>query len=368
MHDIKRLHYIDGIRGWAALVVLLFHLSHEVFGKIFPVYTNPILRVLLDGHLAVCIFFVLSGDALSTAFFSTGRYSILAKMAVKRYFRLAGPILLSTLLVYCLMQLDLTFNQAAAQITKDPSWLGSFINFEPNLIRALKFGLRFAFTDANSPGSYDNFLWPMGIELVGSFALFLYLAIYKNLKYPLGTLIFFTVLFTASRLYYGLFCIGMIFSYLRNIGFFEKVTKSNAYEKWLTVGGIAWLLMAFLAVYYEKKVIQVDVLLAGAFVFLIYCKPGCIQFFSNGLSKFLGKISFPLYITHFAVIISYTSFLIDWLNSKNMLDLKGSLLVIFSSAIIAILVAELFSSIEERYLRRLDKLASLAIKPEEVKL
>ncbi len=46
---IKRLDYIEGIRGWAALVVLVFHFTRETFGASFPVYHSIWLHFLLDG-------------------------------------------------------------------------------------------------------------------------------------------------------------------------------------------------------------------------------------------------------------------------------------------------------------------------------
>ena len=32
----RRLHELDGIRGWAALAVVVFHLCYETFGIVFP--------------------------------------------------------------------------------------------------------------------------------------------------------------------------------------------------------------------------------------------------------------------------------------------------------------------------------------------
>src|SRR5262245_41931407 len=67
----ERVHEIDGVRGWAALSVLFFHLFWELFGGVVPAFRSSILRFWLDGPLAVYIFFVLSGDALSWPFLLT---------------------------------------------------------------------------------------------------------------------------------------------------------------------------------------------------------------------------------------------------------------------------------------------------------
>ena len=74
-----RIDYLDGVRGWASLMVLLFHAFWETFGNVLPVFRNPVTAFLLDGHLAVFVFFVLSGDALSTAWFSRPSSGLLAR-------------------------------------------------------------------------------------------------------------------------------------------------------------------------------------------------------------------------------------------------------------------------------------------------
>jgi len=266
-----------------------------VFGNLFPQYNNVFLRTIFDGHLSVCIFFVLSGDALSTAFLSSGKYSILAKMIFKRYFRLAGPILLSSILVYFLMSFGLIFSHNAAEITHGQQWLGSFLNFQPSIINTLKFGLRFAFTDELSTHSYDPFLWPMGIELAGSIGIFLYLAIHKNIKYPLTTLVIFGLLLIASRSYYGLFCIGILFAHLRNDGFFEDSFKSTNGKKFVVFCTFLWILTAILVALFDEKPFQIDALLAGCFVFLVYFQLNLIKFFSNDSVGFLSPSTLHIF-------------------------------------------------------------------------
>jgi peptidoglycan/LPS O-acetylase OafA/YrhL len=358
----QRLLELDGIRGWAAMVVLLYHLILEVFGQLFPVYNNLFFRAIFDGNLAVCIFFILSGDALSSSFISSGKFSVLARLIVKRYFRLAGPVLLATLIVYLLMSFNFVFNKEAGDIVLRPIWLGSQLNFEPNFEDAFKFGVRFVFTDFHFESSYNPYLWPMSIELLGSFVTFMYLAIYRNLKKPLMVVVFFAFIFLIARSYYSLFCIGIFFSHMRNQGFFNRVFESK-YSRNLTLLGT--LLLIFLLMInnsLSEKVFQSQVVLAGLIVFIIYSRKGYIQFFSNPISVYLGKISFPLYITHFAVIISFTSFFIKWLDAHRALNFTNSMFVILISALTAILLAHIFSKVEIIYLNFLNKMADLIVK------
>jgi peptidoglycan/LPS O-acetylase OafA/YrhL len=61
-----RLRFVDGLRGLAALYVLLFHLglnSDEVAGSYSPA-VQVLRSVLGEGHLAVVVFIVLSGFSL----------------------------------------------------------------------------------------------------------------------------------------------------------------------------------------------------------------------------------------------------------------------------------------------------------------
>ena len=129
----KRLYEIDGVRGWASLVVLIFHLSWEVFGVIFPAYRSYYFKFFLDGPLAVYVFFVLSGDALSSSFVMKENYRSLAKLVLKRYFRLTGPILLSCIFAYFILKQGFAFNSIAAKVVGRPDWLGVFLPFEASV-------------------------------------------------------------------------------------------------------------------------------------------------------------------------------------------------------------------------------------------
>jgi len=73
-----------------------------MFGQLIPALRNPVTGFFLDGKLAVSIFFVLSGEALSSAYFCGGGELAVVRLAVKRYSRLTVPIAASSLATYCL--------------------------------------------------------------------------------------------------------------------------------------------------------------------------------------------------------------------------------------------------------------------------
>ena len=63
-----RLEFLDGLRGWGALMVFLYHLIVQLLSNTAPPYRSKYLAFLLDGDFAVFIFFVLSGFVLSIKF------------------------------------------------------------------------------------------------------------------------------------------------------------------------------------------------------------------------------------------------------------------------------------------------------------
>ncbi|HEX4183201.1 MAG TPA: heparan-alpha-glucosaminide N-acetyltransferase domain-containing protein, partial [Caulobacteraceae bacterium] len=86
-----RYHALDGIRGWAALSVVAFHMYWETFGARYPEFRNLASASLLDGWLAVSVFFVLSGEALSTSCLAKQDRRIALDLGVRRYPRLVIP-------------------------------------------------------------------------------------------------------------------------------------------------------------------------------------------------------------------------------------------------------------------------------------
>ena len=128
----ERLQALEGLRGVAASIVVLFHglsmfypslvygttlgmsaLHHSRLEDFF--YGNP-LSVFTSGAFAVAIFFVLSGFVLSVGFFNGKGNESVMRIAGKRYLRLMLPAFSSIVLTFLVVGFGLSWlkNDTAA--------------------------------------------------------------------------------------------------------------------------------------------------------------------------------------------------------------------------------------------------------------
>ncbi|HEV7930315.1 MAG TPA: acyltransferase [Nitrosospira sp.] len=176
--------YLDGLRGIAALVVVLDHFAISFFqrstdasvqvrhaGFEDAVLQTP-LHLLVSGNLAVCIFFVLSGFVLSIKFFSTRRRHVVVASAWRRYARLELPVLACVLLGLVLIAAGVLQHHTAAAITGS-SWLSDLWNVTPDFFGAIYHATIGIFITGTS--QYNTVLWTMQAELFGSFLVFVLL-------------------------------------------------------------------------------------------------------------------------------------------------------------------------------------------------
>lgn len=111
--------WLDGMRGIAALLVYVYHLSystHDVMTAWTPTGKRdflrlPLIRFFYNGHFMVSIFFVLSGYALSYKPVKQIRKGEvqsllegLASSVFRRWMRLYLPCLVSTLMIVVLLR------------------------------------------------------------------------------------------------------------------------------------------------------------------------------------------------------------------------------------------------------------------------
>jgi peptidoglycan/LPS O-acetylase OafA/YrhL len=349
-----RIRALDGVRGWAALAVVIFHMSYELFGEIYPAYRNSASAALFDGTLAVSVFFVLSGAALSASFFREGRIGAILDLAIKRHPRLSIPIFFNTLLILLTTHLHLTRNVAAGELIARADWLGRWLHAPGDLQEAL----RFSFLDVYLPDgtdqftSLDPFLWTMRAELIGSFVVFACLAVIATCA-PLGwgavCALFAYCLDAGLREedffgYIACFLFGMALSKLYARGLFAALYA----RRW--VDGLA------IAVFVATLALDGQRLIAFrnhyAFVF------GCVAVLAilssrsldalmrSSLSQWLGRLSFPLFLVQFPVIVSLSSGLIVLAHQRGALNFATSLAIVAASVAASLLLAVCFAPVE----------------------
>ena len=310
-----RLDEIDGIRGWAAFVVLLFHVIGEMLKYAVPAVNNAWFAPLLAGDIAVLVFFVLSGDALSSAFFAGGGNKVIDRLLVRRYLRLTIPIVMSCAITYLIMVLGFDFHIQAAKVLQRPDWLAQFLQFKASIVGLLRYSLLGVYVSHTRELSYSPFLWTMSIEMIGSMLVFLLCYLWKTLKNPHWICLVLIIWLTALGSYFSLFYAGVLLGYCRQQGYFEKLLDNKSHQIAVPCILIAIAGMLILTKGLHRPII-LTLPISMLLVFCFYTQKQIKLFFSNKLSRFLGDISFPLYLIHFQVLIS----LMSWLVVKNFAD------------------------------------------------
>ncbi|HEX6833930.1 MAG TPA: acyltransferase [Rudaea sp.] len=356
----QRYGAIDGIRGWMSFVVLLHHCYLFLVLTALR-YDSPWLHFVTAGHFAVLVFFVLSGFALSVGFLQTADAAVLKHLALRRYPRLAVPMLASCVLAYGLMKFGLMANSKAAILTNDPAWLGSFYNFEPSFLRMLRFAGLDAFVRYSAAETYNPNLWTMSTELIGSFVVFASL-----LLSPPRLIAAVQILLGAVFLYlvswYFCFACGTLLAVFALSDWRARARR----VRWWGVSPLAALslLASVAAVAYitfrpPPAVLErlhldsesVEMTAAAVFVF------GCLnvdivrKLFESRLSQFMGRISFPLYLVQIPLICSFSSLLYLAFVERHWPLFEACAVTIAFTIALALLVSIFFLPIERAAIR-----------------
>lgn len=279
-------------------------------------------------------------------------------MGINRYFRLSFPIVVSCLLAYFLMIVGLTPNIEAGHRVGLSGWLPTFLNFEPRIQDVLNYSIYGVYFGSSAP-TYNPNLWTMSIEMLGSVLVIAVILVLDRIKYQKTFLaVLFVYLFVFSN-FLSLFVAGVLLGRLRSEGVFDRLSRFSVI--WLAV---FLFLVGFLMPFVRYKMHDVfqtmtfeliqresfDFMLAILIVFLSYSCTFLKRFFSNGFSRFLGRISFPMYVLQFSVLVSFSSILIIEFGKLGIL-LQYWWVIASSSVVVTIALSIGFSYAEIRFLK-----------------
>jgi len=346
----NRVYYFDGLRGVAALIVVFSHVlllfypstfngkisnSHGTFIESW--YAFSPLNIFSNGDFMVCIFFVLSGYVLGKKYFITKQVAELTSGMIKRYFRLAIPVVATVLLSYLLFVNNLYFHKQIVSITLSDDWLLTLFNIKHLFIsEAIYNGFIGVFVGREF--SYNNVLWSVRIEFWGSMVVYAIWAVYdkcnKQAKYV--WLLLFVLLPIFAETYYLGLLMGLAILYFEQYLIKTMTTKRK----------IAMLIIAFVlgsvpsfkeipdgTLYYffffgirsHALIALYHIVAASCLIIVVMCSGKLQLFFQNPICLFLGKISFALYLLHLLVLCSFTSFL--FLNFYKIMSYHSSVFI-----------------------------------------
>ncbi len=326
LEEKKKLLFLEGIRGIAALVVVFAHFAQVFYPQVFKndpaishfsyesiIATTPI-NLLVNGNFAVCVFFVLSGYVLSFKFFSTKDPTVLSKAATKRYLRLGIPVLSVHLLAFALLALDAYSYSQLQKLT-----LATIPDFYSEPISIFKTFYQGAIESFFNFKTYtlNPVVWTMQYELYGSYIVFALLALFGRSTFRYIIYIVTSLIFIKT--YYLAFILGVFLcdAYVQKwheikrrfyvvgivilgigllLGSFPYYLVDNSFYKHLMIFGKQFSFSDYFIFYH----------VVGAFMLIVgtLLVRSLQDFFSSKIMLYLGKISFAVYLIHFLLINS----------------------------------------------------------------
>ncbi len=304
-----RLPFLDGLRGWGALVVLLAH----VFGEGFPInaqVTGVLVRMgIFNAGLAVWVFFIVSGFSLSIGFCRRRDTSILTGIALGRHARLAVPIFGAALLLYLFFALGLV----PAPEHRLPIFRG-FLPTSPTLWDVIRFSLFDVFFAYDFATTLIPPLWTMPFELWGSALVLGALFVVGRLDRrgyiyaALGVMAYFI------HPIYAAFVVGLVLSEVHASGYVQRnpLICRPVFLMLFVIGALCTGILPESGKNPTAYLLVASMLTAAS----VFAQP-ISRILSSGFSRFLGRISFPLYLIHSPLLLAYGNNIYRWIDSPS---------------------------------------------------
>lgn len=371
-----RILYLDGLRGILAVIVFLHHYFYAfypelIFGGNYEDFMQKgplsLLRLvaltpvnlLFNPGFAIHFFFLLSGYVQTRGYFVKPEISFLQKSILKRYFRLAIPVLSVVLLVFLCHRLHVIHKELIPVNDLNSAWLKSLCPNTLTFFQAVVEGLSNCFR-GNS--RYYQVLWTMPTELVNSFVVLTLLLMTHTVKHQTKIFVFLILvqLVVLNEFYSVAFVFGMLFAKLETNSIrFKTIFSKRSTKIMCLLGGLYFGSYPFTG--YQNSAANsvyapisffdtyphVISYLIG--VILLFCALLYSSTIKTVLEKkiflFYGRISFMFYLVHFIILLSFTPWLFYKLYNNGVSAV--SLLVV---GVCSFLVITGISSLLTRYI------------------
>lgn len=327
---MKKLDYVDSLRGLAILGVLMVHTS--MYGTWNP--TGKIGSILYCGKMGVQLFFLASAFTLYLSYKNRSTWEMFParNFFIRRFFRIAPMYYLG--ICYYLFQEGFGARY----------WLGDATHITPlNILSNLTFthGFNPYWINSIVPGG-----WSIGVEMMFYMAMPFLFSRVKNIN---QAFIFFVVslglnaflyellvkfpLITHDRLWKDylflyfpsqlpVFLLGIILYFV----VIEKESIKNISGKWVLI--FSGLVLFHFAT--ATKLILADHIIFSIAFFILAYALSIFRFklLVNPIVNHIGKISFSMYLVHFAVLY--------WLNQFHFVDYSHNSLLNYATRFLVV--------------------------------
>ncbi len=338
---MKRIEYLDSVRGLAALSVIAGHfIASYGLPQMIAFFSKTPLALFFNGAGAVSLFFILSGYVLSIKFFSnnwttqSASFSFL-KFAISRIFRIY-PLFFTALLIsyFARNYIDtsfITIPQETAYSTRLWSQLYTLKRFILESLLIVRIpkdaGLRLLPQD-----------WSLTIEILLSICV-PFLALFCRWR-PATFIVFsvFALYFLRVNQYFFEFIFGV------SLAFYTPILMS----KWSSIHLLTKIIFLLTGIILYTSAYTFPPLLIryldltffnitswGSFIILtsVICSDKLQRILNHAVLRFFGKISFGLYLFHYIIILAIVPFFIKYLNAMGLENIPTVKIITFSFVI-----------------------------------
>lgn len=379
--ETKRITWIDGLRGVASLFIVFHHfimgyypaayqgaqaLTH-MEGGVEAEFSQSPLAFFAIGDLWVSVFCLVSGFVISYQVFHMTDEKQFSRSLLKRYPRLMLPVFALSAIVFVMLHLNLFFNTQAAALTGS-EWLAQFYQDKTTLSDLIFSSIADTWIVGYST-LYSNAFWMLADLFGGSFMAYILAAMSKGMNrrvifvYIGAALIY---LSTNSRL--TDFALGVLISYIV-AQYGESIHK---HKKGCVAAGLVMLVLSVVLGAYPVAYAPTNayrflnhlpdrlnpyyfyhMLASALLVMAIWLLNPLRKLLSAKPVRFLGKISYSIYLVHIPVLFSLSAWLLIKLTeATGEYNISAGIMFAISLGVILIL-AWLFYLLVEKNAERL---------------
>lgn len=325
MYD-KRIAYLDGLKGLAALMVFISHIaiisyydSYVLFGSAYfgkleatqaVLQSHPLASVFVNSCLGFDLFFAMIAIFPILQYRQEGSLKILGVAAVKRYFQLLVPSMVAALAGVVMYHQGLYFLEELAAKTGcqwllaalPPTGCETWSDFFSTVFYRMWLG----------DGIYHplTVVWCLCIILTGSWAVYGVYAIFGkcSCKYLPGLAL---LALSVSYPYLSIFALGSLLT--EGVFLADRVHKSSVLAIFILPLGFIITKLTFIFYPLPINSYYLSALGCAGIIAAVHVTPWLRQLLAQRFLTFLGEISFEIVLVHALFLANIGCLFYSWL-------------------------------------------------------